>query len=288
MLNKIASCRHTLQQNRENSSVKSRRKCHGGLTANQHSTYKRVRRAIHSGDGVCDWDVARLAASCGISERQFNRDLAVIVARGLILKIERRLSGRRNDTNLLMLPALASSRMGDKNVGEKQKLLELKPTTPALENPRAVEPIPPAEPERPSPTRQQWEARRAQDREDRHRMRDRYDTLGRAWLAKAEERTRMAMRACVGMNTAPIEPMSDDRRRELEAEDRLWEVKQAEKRAVEAEAKERAAEARRIELEWLEAHREGCETCKGSGVERYIQLGVIKSRECKHGGMMEA
>lgn len=219
MSSKISSCRHELQNYFVKNRARSRRKCHGGITANQNSTYRRLRRSILCCNGVCDWEVARLAALCGISERQFNRDLNVLVGRGLIVKIERRQSRLRSLTNLYMLPALVPLGVGDKNVGQKQELLETKTTTPARENPRVT-----------------VEARCAENREAHHRMRERYETVGRElveakaaareenrrwwregerhrWdggkdhrLARAEERTRMASQAAVGVYTGPKLP----------------------------------------------------------------------------------
>lgn len=239
---KIASCRHKLQTNFDKTRARSRRKCHNGLTASQDSTYKRTRRAIRSCNGVCDWDVARLAASCGISERQFSRDLAVLVALGFVLKIERRIAAQRNNTNLLMLPALPPSGLGDKNVTEKLELLETTTTTPAREKPRTAEVSPVCAPE-PTPVRQNWEARRAQDRVDHHRMRERYEAVGRTlleekqrsreenrrwwregerhrWhsgrehrLAMAQDRTRLAMRECAWVYSGPT--MSEEEAVEL-------------------------------------------------------------------------
>jgi hypothetical protein len=177
MLIKIPSCRHELQPQSNKTSVKTRRNCHGGLTANQDSTRRRVRRAIVSCGGVCDWEVSRLASFCGISPRQFTRDMAAIAPRWII-KIERKGPDGKNLTNLLMLPALPAPGMGDKNGGEKLELLTPITTTPARENPRTEE-VPPVELPKPAPVREAWEARRAQDREDHHRMRERYDAVGR-------------------------------------------------------------------------------------------------------------
>lgn len=261
MSNKISPCRQELQTNFRKSFAKSRRrKCHGGLTAPVASTFKRVRRAIRASAGVCAWDVASLAAYCDISERQFTRDMKVLDALGWVIRIERKTADGRNETNLLMLPDLVPSRMGDKNGGEKQELLKTKTTTPARENPR-IEEISPAKPE-PTTSRQEWEARRAQDREDHHRMRERYDAVGRTiveeieqrraaseenrrwwregerhrWdggkehrLARAEERTRRASDAMVGVYTGPIVRMSDEDRENYKAEMAILDARRAER-----------------------------------------------------------
>lgn len=85
-----------------------RRKLHGGLTASQSSTYKGIRRAIASSDGACSWSVPRMAHHCGISVTQFQRDRRVLEERSLIVRIERRGTKHRSDTNLWKLPNLAT------------------------------------------------------------------------------------------------------------------------------------------------------------------------------------
>jgi hypothetical protein len=298
MPTKIPSCRHVLPQQSVKNPAKSRRKLHLGLTPNQHSTYKRVKRAILSCNGVCDWEKARLAAECGVSESQYTRDMRAVYRVGLVIKIERKESARRNLTNLLMLPASAPSFMGVTNGGEKLILLETSTSTPTREMPRAEVIKPPVEP-KPSPVRQQWEARRAQDLHDHHRSRERYEARGQGQqraregfhaykLAQAERRNYWAMRACEGMPKGPYEPATDAERLEL-AQRRAEDEAEALAKAAEASAqRERAAEARRIELEWLEAHREGCEDCRGTGKIPTFPGGVLTYRECKHGGMMRA
>ena len=146
-----------------------------------------MRRAIVSCGGVCDWEVSRLAAFCGISPRQFTRDMGAIAPRWII-KIERKGPDGKNLTNLLMLPALPAQVWVTKMAGKKLELLTLLPLHRRAKRIRAPG-IPPVELPKPAPVREQWEARRAQDREDHHRMRERYDAVGRELL---EEKRRVS------------------------------------------------------------------------------------------------
>jgi hypothetical protein len=191
-----------------------------GLTRTQQSTYRVMLRIIRRCDGVCDWPKRRLAAECRVSESTLVRDIRSLKAKGLIVVEYRkvRTCNRWNDTNLYSLPVpLSEVGGGVKNEGEKQAEKDLKTTTPTRENPREA-----------------WEARKAQDREDSHRMRERYVAVGqtieaeiqqraaareenrRFWregsrhrwdggrehrLSMAQERTRMHTQARVGMYT---------------------------------------------------------------------------------------
>jgi hypothetical protein len=251
MLNKIPSCRHALQPNSNKTSVKSRltepftmvedsidaHLLRGGV----ERTYRKLKRLIRLCGGECDWPKRRIAAHLGMKLGTYDDHRRDLERSGLIVIERRRQKGcRQNDTNILRL-----SVGGLKIQPQKRTEKIFKPTTPARENPR-TESIPPAEPQ-PSPTRQQWEARRSQDSEDRHRMRERYDTVGRAlldekqrareenrrwwregerhrWdggkahrLARAEERTRRESEKCVGVYRGEVIPMSDDEVQQLRA-----------------------------------------------------------------------
>ena len=107
-----------------------RAKNHMGLTATQWSTYSTVKRLVRtSRDYVCNWSVPRLADACGISVTQFQRDMQVIVTRGLILRCFRTGTDYRNDTNLWMLPPLAGGGDGRINATQKKEIVSTKTTT---------------------------------------------------------------------------------------------------------------------------------------------------------------
>jgi hypothetical protein len=104
---------------------------------------------------------------------------------------------------------------------------------------------------------------------------------GKKWhLRRAEERCRLALRAGVGVNRAPVVPITDEERGRHDADIARFRAEREAKIAAEGEA-------RRIEQDWIQAHREGCETCSGTGQERYWDRSVIRYRPCKHGYKME-
>jgi hypothetical protein len=105
---------------------------------------------------------------------------------------------------------------------EKQELLETKTSTPALKREDAIEPM---KPKPPTPAQRDWEERKAQDREDHHRMRERHVEKSQHWgvlkahrMARAQRRNRIAVEAMVGVYTGPSEPMSEAERLEFRAE----------------------------------------------------------------------
>lgn len=108
---------------------RSRSKHHLGLSALVHSTYKALCRAIASCNGCCDWSVAKLSAYVGVSDRQFQRDVKVLVARGLIEKIMRRGKAYGNETNLWKRVKLGSTPPGDKTSLQRQVLLNASSTS---------------------------------------------------------------------------------------------------------------------------------------------------------------
>lgn len=189
-----------------------------------------------------------LAAKLGVHPRTAQEQILALEKAGELGVRRVRITPRRNGPNVYTFPKLQgfiSDGPHGENTVEKLETSEIKATTPARENPRAA-----------------IEARRAQDREDHHRMRERYEAAGREWmeaktkareenrrwwregerhrwdggrshrLARAQERTRMAMQAMVGVNTAPIQPMSEVERLEYKAEMAALDARQAERLAA--------------------------------------------------------
>jgi len=197
------------------------------LNGNEQTTYRKLKRLIRFCGGECDWPERRLLAHLDMKESTFTSHRRRLEAVGLILvKRRRRFGCRQNDTNIYRL-----SDGGFKIKPQKRTEKDLKTTTPTRENPR-----------------DEWEARRVQDREDHNRMREQYETVGRTiqaemeqrmaareenrrywregsrhrWsggrqhrLEQAEERTRRASQASVGVYRGETTEMSEEQRQEI-------------------------------------------------------------------------
>jgi len=137
------------------------------LNGNEQTTYRKLKRLIRLCGGECDWPERRLLAHLDMKESTFTSHRRRLEAVGLIVvKRRRRFGCRQNDTNIYRL-----SDGGFKIKPQKRTEKDLKTTTPTRENPR-----------------DEWEARRVQDREDHNRMRERYETVGRTIQAEIEQR----------------------------------------------------------------------------------------------------
>jgi hypothetical protein len=235
--------------------------------------------------GVTDPSLRQLAHAMRRGVRQVQRYINGLVELGKLLVKVRRVTGNRNNTNVYALTDLQRG-VGVINDTEKRRE-NLKTNTPAPEA-RGLE----SKPEK-STLQLQGEMRRLQDKLDSLRMRGEYVERGKLWfelqqcrLRKAYERTRIAMGASIGVSTLP--PPTEEQEREWEAAAVRYRAEEAARIAAKRLEEQRAVESRRIEQEQLEAHREGCETCKGTGFKMRVVGGVIKQLQCKHGVILEA
>lgn len=283
----IPLCSHSSQRNRK-SPVNSRRirRITGAFTPLPRAYLLTIPRTLqatlvaiweHSHGRPCSMPFRLLAARIGAHERTAQHHVYLLEAAGHLGVRRIRVRGDRNAPNFYTFPKLHGF-LVDKQDGENtvEKLRELKPlktNTSTRENPRA-----------------EWEARRAQDREDHHHMRRRYESVGKAimeeiaqrkqareenrrywrdgarrrWsggrnyrLDRARERTRSAMNACVGMDYNPPPPAAPEELARYQAELEAYRIREAERKA-EREAK--AAEERKV-----------CSRCGGSGWNRHLQ-----------------
>jgi len=257
-----------------------------GLNSGEQKSYRKMKRLIRMCGGRCDWPRRRIMDYLGIGLTTYKNHIRKLVAAGLLVVTYRRVPGcRLSDTNVYALPKGEGSKIRPQVRTEKN----LKTTTPAREKPRAVV-IQPVTPALPSPTtRQQWEARHAQDREDHHHMRQRYESVGRAiveerqqrmaareenrrywrdgdrhrWdggrqnrLERAEQRTRMASQARQGMYTGEkTEEMSkaveQEIRSRIAANERKTMLEREELMGQKARLKgARRAQRERMDMEW--------------------------------------
>ena len=286
MPSKIPSCRHALPQQSVKNPAKLRRtrRITRPFTPLPKTYLLQIPRTLHaalvflweySGGRPCTVPYRLLAAKLGVHVRTAQAHVYRLERLGELGVCRRRVSHRRNATNLYTFPKLQGF-IVEVEYGEitvEKPIQILKANTPPAAR---VENHPPA-------MRKLYE-----------RVRHLTETIRRISdakqyrLHKAQERNRMALKASIGVNTAPIVPMTQAERQELDRERRRYEAEALAKAAEASAQRERAAEARRIELEWLEAHREGCEDCRGTGRLVYFPGGVLTYRECKHGGMMRA
>jgi len=248
-----------------------------GLTVGQYMTYKRMRRAIAICGGVCDWSVPRLAKYCrGIKEKQFGRDMDVIVEKGLIVRVRRRKACRRNDTNQWKLPELATSSMGSSlTLVLKPLKTVLKTTTRGSDEPGAKTlPVKPEAKARPAYSRQ------AENHPPEIRQRVEHNARARHHrLERSHQHERMAMRAQVGMynpNRAQDTPTAEDQT----ATEAFW------RRCAErkAEVQARAARERMEQQEAQRLRTKGCDVCKGSGkrtIDRAGRPAEVTCWDCK-------
>lgn len=211
--------------------------------------------------GICDPSIRVLMRAMKRTDRTVQRYIRALVRLGKLVVQARRVTKNRNATNVYILPDLQRG-VGDKNVTEKLST-EINTTTPAPE--ARVEITDPDEHK--SALRKFWEARFAQDKRDSRWKQDEYQQKATFWesakgwrLDKALERTRMAMKASVGVwNGIPTPASADDladlERERVELEERVAVRREAERVAAEVvEAKRcKILEEKRLENERFES-----------------------------------
>jgi hypothetical protein len=145
-------------------------------------------------DGIVTPPMRMLADLMKRKVRSVQRYILGLVGRGLLTVLRRKIGAFLCDTNLFILTKIRGGGGGDRIVGEK--IETLKTTTPPVAAPLQM--------------KLDHEARRKRDHQDSAVMREVYELRGRLWaqlknwrLDKAVERTRMAMKAAVGVLTPP-------------------------------------------------------------------------------------
>jgi hypothetical protein len=116
-MQKLIAANAKLQQKSEvNSNRKSlptryprRRRNHLNLSPGVYLTFKAICRAIAACGGCCDWDAAKLAHHCGVGVSTYFTHSAILVSRGLIVRVPRPGHGKYNETSLLMRPKVLNS-----------------------------------------------------------------------------------------------------------------------------------------------------------------------------------
>ena len=256
---------------------RARRLNHRGLTTFQERTYRTVNRIVLSCGGVCDWAVRRLAAACGISRAQFFKDMKVITGLGLIVREQRRGTGRHLDTNLWTLPQLAGVGGSLTQATEKQEFLKLNTNT-------NTQNLPVRPKARPAYSRQ------AENHPPEIRQRVEHNAKARHHRIERSHQHRPD--ASLGRYVPPT-PEEAARRdaawaAELAQMEQEWELIAAQRQAAEAQKQARAEqeriereEAQRRERERLEAL---CPRCGGGGRREQITvLGTLRFVDCECG-----
>lgn len=235
MSTKISSCRHELQNNFDKFSPRPynlegrfTKRIHGLQRfipkAHLRDTYLAMQETMSLQTRVSFTAIRVLADRRGVEMRTLRRHLAELARLGVVQVTRRKYACRSNHTNRYTFPLLNEDflrvnllsrgggvRVRVKPLPEMEKQTTTPPTPSARRTERTWQPDPKQKPPAGDGLRFTHWTRWREHCKARHE----------------EQRTHMAMQARVGVNTAPIQPMSEAERLEYQEEIRLLDAKRA-------------------------------------------------------------